>query len=362
MKRDVNKPRRDEGVALLLALLFIVLMTVLIVEYSYETEVDASIVTANISDFESLVAAKSGVAAGMSLLVTDILTPPGTQPGTGGTPQAGRTSSAGSSTRGAVSGGAAYDSLDEPWAYGVPFQEFNGAIMQCTIADEFGKLNINALLDRRGEPNATLEEALRFLFNARGAVEDPVDAILDWIDPDDDPRPLGAEYDYYQSLGTPYPCKNGPMASIQELLLVRGVTPEVFFGDPQLQQVPLTELLTVYGHRNGRVNVNTAQPELLVALGESLGMQGLAELVVQERELGPFVSNQDLVTRGVLPPQDDSGAGTRRARPFTVNSMAFRLQGNGISAGTRVRIEAYVWRDARSGSDGFRVLDWREVR
>ncbi len=55
------------------------------------------------------------------------------------------------------------------------------------------------------------------------------DAILDWLDPDDTPRENGAEVDYYAAQNPPYAPKNGPLDTIEELLLVRGVTPELLF-------------------------------------------------------------------------------------------------------------------------------------
>jgi general secretion pathway protein K len=57
-----------------------------------------------------------------------------------------------------------------------------------------------------------------------------VDSILDWRDADDFYRIHGAENDYYQSLKEPYRCKNGNFDSIEELLLVRGITPALFYG------------------------------------------------------------------------------------------------------------------------------------
>ena len=53
---------------------------------------------------------------------------------------------------------------------------------------------------------------------------DVADAIVDWLDMDSSPRPYGAEDDYYTALSPPYHCKNGPLDSLEELLLVRGVT------------------------------------------------------------------------------------------------------------------------------------------
>ena len=47
------------------------------------------------------------------------------------------------------------------------------------------------------------------------------------------PRPAGAESDYYQGLNPPYYAKNAPIDDIQELLLIKGVTPEMFDGSGQ---------------------------------------------------------------------------------------------------------------------------------
>ncbi len=351
----------DEGVALLLTLLFVVLLTALIVEFVYETQVETAVVDANLRDFEAMTAAKSGVMTGISLLIADAFALPSDSTGN----QSTATTLSSNSTQ-AISGGIAYDSLDEPWAYGVPFQELNNAVMECSISDEYGKLNLNALFSRQSESggaNPTLEETLRALFVERGAEVDVTDAILDWLDPDDDPRPMGAENDYYQSLETPYTCKNGPMSSVEELLLVRGMTPELYFGDPALDQLPLSELFTVQGDDRGRVNLNTAPYELLLAMGEAIGMPGLADIAVQERELSPFVSVEDIQSRGVVPATADNENGeTRQVQPFVVQSNVFRLRGNGLAGEGRVRIEAFLWRDVQLGPEGFRILQWRELR
>lgn len=61
--------------------------------------------------------------------------------------------------------------------------------------------------------------------------EDVADAILDWIDADDEPQPLGAEEGYYSTLPSPYAPRNGPMQSLFELELVAGVTREDVRGE-----------------------------------------------------------------------------------------------------------------------------------
>jgi DNA uptake protein ComE-like DNA-binding protein len=72
-----------------------------------------------------------------------------------------------------------------------------------------------------------------FLMALPGMTEDIADAILDFIDEDDNSREYGAERDYYAQLPVPYAPINGPLQSIEQLLLVRGVTPELLFGMDQ---------------------------------------------------------------------------------------------------------------------------------
>jgi type II secretory pathway component PulK len=68
------------------------------------------------------------------------------------------------------------------------------------------------------------------LMGLPGMTEDVADAILDWMDSDDEPREYGAELDYYASMNPPYKPRNAPLQTVEELLLVRGVTPQMLFG------------------------------------------------------------------------------------------------------------------------------------
>lgn len=80
------------------------------------------------------------------------------------------------------------------------------------------------------QTEASLGLGTQMLLALPGMTEEISDAILDWMDADDEPRPYGAEYDYYQQLTPPYQPANGPLISIEQLLLVRGVTPQLLFG------------------------------------------------------------------------------------------------------------------------------------
>ncbi len=101
------------------------------------------------------------------------------------------------------------------------------------VIDEGSKLNINSMiaLDKTG---AALKNALMKLPNMS---EDIADAIVDWVDaddiagnPDTGGTTPGAESSYYSANATPYLAKNGPLNSLDELLLVQGVTPQLLFG------------------------------------------------------------------------------------------------------------------------------------
>lgn len=98
------------------------------------------------------------------------------------------------------------------------------------LEDDSGRLNLNTLLvtEKREEGAGRAQ-----LLALPGMTESIADAILDWIDEDDQVRSQGAERDYYSSLESPYLPANGPLATIEQLLLVKNVTPELLWGVDQ---------------------------------------------------------------------------------------------------------------------------------
>ncbi len=95
------------------------------------------------------------------------------------------------------------------------------------LEDESTRLNLNTLLlaeEYEEDGGRTL------LLGLPGMTVDVADAILDWLDPDDQQREFGAEIDYYSGLNPPYAPSNGPLKTVEELLLVRGITPALLFG------------------------------------------------------------------------------------------------------------------------------------
>lgn len=98
------------------------------------------------------------------------------------------------------------------------------------LIDESGKLNLNVILKMVEEYDDADERARDILLSIPSMTEDIADAILDWVDGDDDIREFGAESDYYSSLAVPYEAKNGNLESLDELLMIRDITPELLYG------------------------------------------------------------------------------------------------------------------------------------
>ncbi len=382
--------KRNEGVALILTLLFVVLLTVLVVEFAYEAQVEASYSMNSGNDYQARLAARSAVYKGISILEMDRLqaqlsattTPTNNNNNTNMTNQG---------------SGITVDSRWSSWAQPGGFEPLNDAVMRTTITDEYGKLNLNALVDNqngkvvREHLRYALQEFFRIRGEAASAEVDPeslVESIIDWIDDDDEVEEGGAESDFYLASENPYNAKNGPMDSLDELLLVKGMTPALFFGakgiDPP--QLPLTEFLTVHGDWLGRINPNTvyidyesgisdvleayafgwqeAEPDLIQEIDYEAMIQ---DMVAVEDVSGTFQRADELkgyVTFGNIPTVDDDGRGGRgggggrsktetqqiRAQEeivrymFTVYSHVFRIQGDAMLDDLLVRNEAYVFR------------------
>ncbi|HTV41233.1 MAG TPA: general secretion pathway protein GspK [Candidatus Sulfotelmatobacter sp.] len=134
-----------------------------------------------------------------------------------------------------------YDSLNEFWAGGP------GGIMESNsplagipmdhfpVGQDGGWVSIKIIdLERYANINNASPQLLQQALTAMGvdANDIPVvsDSILDWVQAGDNPRMDGAKNQYYQSLSPPYYCKEAPMDDISELLLVKGVTAEMYTG------------------------------------------------------------------------------------------------------------------------------------
>ncbi|MCK9274983.1 MAG: type II secretion system minor pseudopilin GspK [Syntrophales bacterium] len=179
---------------------------------------------------------------------------------------------------------AAVDSFLEDWAKARELSAqsaalFDGGFFELTITDESGKIPVNHLVKDNHENEKIRELFIRFLLLpefglSEEEANDLADAVKDWIDGDDEITGFGAENSYYQGLENPYPCKNAPMDRIEELLMVKGVTRELFYGTDERRGI--ASYLTVYG--KGRININTAPLPILKALSGEITGEMVAEM------------------------------------------------------------------------------------
>ncbi|MGH7273247.1 MAG: type II secretion system minor pseudopilin GspK, partial [Nitrospiria bacterium] len=224
--------QNEDGLALVITLLVVVLLTVMILEFDFSTRTDL-LAAANFRDgTKAHFLAQSGVAAAKAVLRDDI------------------------------KHGLNYDGFDELWAIPFPPYPVGDGTVTVSIQDEGGKLNPNDLL-QKGTDNTVVpkkEEQMKRLFELLGVEPKLVDAIIDWIDKGNETRPHGAEEDYYSRLDRPYHCKNDKLSVLSELHMIRGITDEVY--------EKITPYLTVYSvsGEHGSININTADEVVLQTL------------------------------------------------------------------------------------------------
>jgi len=95
------------------------------------------------------------------------------------------------------------------------------------LVDESSKINLNSLPFFDSWQPGSARQILMALPNM---TEEIADSILDWVDEDDEEREFGTESSFYRGLSPAYAPKNGPLDSLDELLLVKGVTPQLLFS------------------------------------------------------------------------------------------------------------------------------------
>lgn len=181
-----------------------------------------------------------------------------------------------------------YDHNGETWAREIqPFPVEGGQIVG-RATDLGGRFNINNLIQNEKVNAQQLAILRRLLANLR--LDTAIaDAVLDWIDENNEPTfPDGAEELDYLSLDTPYRAANEPIMDISELRLIKGVTAEVFAVlRPHVTALP----------ENNKLNVNSITPELMRALAEGVSASDAEKLINgQERggydELNKFLQHE----------------------------------------------------------------------
>ena len=283
-----RSPRDQRGIALIIVMIVIIVLAVLAGGFAYSMKVETRLARNSSfdSDMENL--GRTAVERARYILGQHLRIP----------------------------GEGAYSSLNQFWASGIP--STNELLMDMFlendelprghtvihITDMERKFNLSAIRDERYSP--ILRKALETMGVDPAHVTDILDSYLDWVDPDDNKRIHGAESDFYVALNpaAPYVAKNGLADDISELLLIRGMTPEIFFGAGRAGSMPafgapsksaplgqsgaiggssagLVDLFTTVSAAGMAVNVNTASSEVLQLLP---GMDAtLAQSIIDTR-------------------------------------------------------------------------------
>lgn len=266
-----------------------------------------------------------------------------------------------------------HDSLQDSWAL-LANEDlsslFDNGSLKVEITDNSGKFQINSIVQSKTQQQAGQQNGQqtnqqeqdarnilwRLLRQEPFHLEDSaartiIDSLIDWIDAEDGDweQEFGAESSYYQSLDTPYPCKNGPVEFIEELLLVKGVTPELLFGTEK--HPGLAPLLTTQGN-DGQININTADPLLLQALHEDMTkeMAGDMQTFREDENNKEKLAATTWVTE-VLP----FFTGQNALKNIRVKSNSFTISSHAQLASTKKDIVAIVQRDNQKAA----LLSWK---
>jgi general secretion pathway protein K len=318
------KPRHkyDRGIALLATLLAISLMTLLVVEFSTTAALEYRAAANQANELRAYYLARSGIQVGLAVLVQDSV----------------RKSRA----------KYQYASLDQFWAQPIAPIRVDGGTVSMSIIDEERKIDINKLFDQqKREPDEQFAAIFTRLLSNLGLSPALMPILIDWLDPDSIESDGGAEADYYLRLMPPYEPRNGPMPTIGDLRMLKGMDDVTFLR--------LSRYLTTMQTGAGPccINANTAPPEVLAALAPELENDAnLVKQIVDVRDIRPFSQVTDLLN---LP---GISAISEHIKPFlTVNSQYFLITAQGDFAGARKRIYA-TFRHNMNGTA--LLMNWHE--
>lgn len=231
-----------------------------------------------------------------------------------------------------------------------------------TVAEENGLLNINRLKNAAGQlDRRRLDQFLRLIdllnreqSKAQRIGYGIVPAVVDWTDADDEvtylafvrQENMGAESDYYEMQNPPGSCRNGPMDTVDELLGIKGITPESWQR--------LRPFLTCVG--DGKININAAPPLVIESLSERMDA-ALAQMIVRQRKLKPFAHTAEL--KNVPGMTDNLYQSIKDAITVRPAERYYRVTSQGTAAQRQCTIEAIIRRNTQAGSVD--ILLYREL-
>lgn len=256
------------------------------------------------------------------------------------------------------------------------FERLKDCNVVIKVVNENSKLNINSV-----QASNMLD-----IFKNIG-IEDAkglelVDCINDWIDRDNLHRFGGAEDDYYQSLDIPYEAKDAPMTTVFELLLVKGITPEMFFGkgeeafdinkisqsvdNPPLYRVVSVNMDESAGNESsksmGLIDFIRISDKIRI---NAIGEEGLKELKLQlkDKEKEKFLLEKASIRsyRDIVRLIGESNYRAIRDRIEILNNNVFNITVHASSGdgSVRERIHAKALFDM-GAEEKFKILEYKE--
>lgn len=282
--------KRERAVALLIAVSFVALLTALITDYGYETRVYFKEMNGFKKWIKATNIAISGFEGAKALLKEDL--------------DEDRSEKDYPNVDFYISG-EELNLQQEIWSQvkRIPFEvEVGGerGLIIGNIVDETGKLNINSLVDISGGESRMVKPIFIRFFEIMGSdsPEDVVNALIDWIDPDDEGL---YESSFYSSLDRPYSPRNFLFMNPSELKLIKVINDDLRKAlFPPANDDPLfSPYLTAFPLSSGTgafsINVNTAQKEVLMSLHKKIDEE-VAEEIIKRREEEPFRSPNEFIT------------------------------------------------------------------
>jgi len=259
----IGVTRPQKGIALLTALLVVALATIIAVNITERQQYDIRRMENILFNQQAYYYALGGEAWAVSILTTD------------------SKSSSHKKT----------DNLFEDWAQPLPPTPIEGGMIAGKIDDLQGRFNLNNLYIKDRSDAA----ALKYLKEQQKVFErllvvlkiDPRISmtVIDWLDADGDASfPDGAEDAEYLALTPSYRSANQRMSNISELLLVKGISYEIF-----LKLKPFVCALPA----NTTININTASAEVIAALSSQLDLS-MAKNIIEDRT-AVISSNKDFL-------------------------------------------------------------------
>ncbi|MBM4246914.1 MAG: general secretion pathway protein GspK [Deltaproteobacteria bacterium] len=232
--------------------------------------------------------------------------------------------------------------------------ELWGAPVMVRVTDEGGKIPINFA---DGAHDAKLYPLLVQVLGNMNVPSDTAaaiaDAIIDWQDDDDEHRVNGAESDYYMDLPTPYPAKNKRLDSLEELLFIKGVTPELYNGGTDEYPIGLRDVFSIF-NTTGQVNLRYATPEVKRVL---FGLDDAELLQIETQQAQATGGSILAVLEGKLPVELQGG--NLVSEDDSEGAILFvEAQAQLPSARVKAHVGAVI--DIEDSSEGIVVYRWMD--